>query len=78
VGRQFQRRTNGWRLGGVGDLNGDGKADMVFRRTDGTFSAYLMNGFQVISAAVVANVSPEYDSCYGDPRGALAQVSQQQ
>ena len=45
-----------WNLAGVGDLNGDGRSDMVFRRTDGALAVYLMNGFQVLGAQVLGNI----------------------
>src|SRR5262245_24523964 len=32
----------------LGDFNGDGRSDLLFRRTDGLLSLYLMNGFQFV------------------------------
>ena len=37
-----------WRVAGVGDLNGDGRDDMLLRRTDGAWVYYPMNGRRVI------------------------------
>ena len=37
-----------WRVVGVGDLNGDGRDDMLLRRTDGAWVYYPMNGRRVI------------------------------
>ena len=34
-----------WTLVGIGDFNGDGKADLLFRRDDGVLSLYLMQRF---------------------------------
>jgi hypothetical protein len=34
----------------VADFNGDGKADLVLRHTDGTVQAWLMNGTAVLLA----------------------------
>jgi hypothetical protein len=43
-----------WRIVGVGDLNGDGKADLVWRsRSTGMVFSMLMNGLAVSSNAVV-------------------------
>ncbi|HEY0477394.1 MAG TPA: VCBS repeat-containing protein [Kofleriaceae bacterium] len=33
-----------WTVQGIGDINGDGKTDIVWRDTDGTVSIWLMNG----------------------------------
>jgi hypothetical protein len=37
----------------LGDFNGDGKDDILLRRSDGLMSQYFMNGFQVTSAQVL-------------------------
>jgi subtilisin family serine protease len=45
----------------LGDINGDGKADLVMRRTsDGLLTGYLMNGTQVESAAVLGTIDPAF------------------
>ena len=47
-----------WSLLGLGDLNGDGRSDMVFRRvSDGMLSAYLMNGFQMLGAELLGGTA---------------------
>ena len=33
-----------WSVGGIGDFDGDGNADILWRRTDGTLSEWTMNG----------------------------------
>jgi FG-GAP repeat protein len=43
-----------WRIDGIGDLDGDGKADLVFRNTEtGDVAAWLMNGLTVRGWAVI-------------------------
>jgi FG-GAP-like repeat/Bacterial Ig-like domain (group 3)/FG-GAP repeat len=34
----------GWNVAHVGDLNGDGRADLIWRNTDGSVVGWLMNG----------------------------------
>jgi FG-GAP-like repeat len=41
-----------WQIKGVGDFNGDSKADILWQNTDGTPAIWLMNGMNVIGAAV--------------------------
>src|SRR5262249_883212 len=46
---------------GTRDLNGDGRADILFRRkSDGSTSAFLMNGFQLVSAQAIGVVDPAF------------------
>src|SRR5207248_815466 len=44
----------------MGDLNGDGRADILFRRQDGTLNVFLMNGFQLLGSQNVAFVGLEW------------------
>ena len=47
-----------WRIAGTGDINGDGYADLVWQNSnDGTISAWLMRGTQILGASVL-NYSP--------------------
>jgi hypothetical protein len=41
-----------WKIRGVGDTNGDGRADLVWQNTgDGRLGVWFMNGMQVVSPA---------------------------
>ena len=42
-----------WTIQGVGDFNGDGKADILWRNTSGLVHLWGMNGASVISASAV-------------------------
>ena len=47
-----------WQIAGTGDIDGDGFADLVWQNSnDGTISAWLMRGTQVLGASVL-NYSP--------------------
>jgi sRNA-binding regulator protein Hfq len=43
----------------LGDFNGDGRSDLMFRRTDGLISQYLMNGFQFIAINILGAVGTD-------------------
>jgi hypothetical protein len=47
-----------WRVAGVGDVNKDGKPDLVFQHTDGTLAAWMMNGTSLSSAALLTPNNP--------------------
>lgn len=50
----------GWKLAGVGDLDGDGKSDLVWMKADGSQWGYwLMNGVQRKSIVAVSNAGAE-------------------
>jgi len=44
----------------LGDLNGDRRSDLLFRRSDGMMAAYLMNGARVQSGQIIGAVGVEW------------------
>jgi len=55
----------------VRDFNGDGRADMLLRRSsDGMLSLYLMNGFQMLGAQLLGAVGTDFNlMAIGDLNG---------
>jgi hypothetical protein len=47
--------TNAWTIIGQRDINGDKKADILFRATDGSIAEWLLNGGSVTSASGLGN-----------------------
>ena len=43
-----------WTVQGVGDVSGDGAADLIFQRTDGNLAVWYLNGFNVIFQGVMS------------------------
>ena len=52
--------SRAYHIEGVGDFNGDGKSDILWRHDEGQVSLWEMNGDQIISNTAVANVSNDY------------------
>jgi uncharacterized protein YkwD len=47
--------NSGWTVTHMADLNGDGRADILWQHTDGRVATWLMNGFTPLSGAVLMN-----------------------
>jgi hypothetical protein len=57
-----------WTLVGLGDFDGDGKADLLFRSTtDGSLVIYLMDGISFRATQIIGAVGTEWSSCYANP-----------
>ena len=49
-----------WTVAGIGDFDGNGSADILWRDNLGNVAVWLMNGTQVASAATIGNVSSSW------------------
>jgi hypothetical protein len=52
--------TPDWTIQRIGDFNGDGKADILWRHTAGFVHLWVLNGASVIRASAVATVPPDW------------------
>jgi hypothetical protein len=59
-----------WRVVAVGDVNGDGKSDVIFQHTDGTLATWHLDGVRLTSAALLNPSNP------GDSRWRVVAASQ--
>lgn len=48
-----------WQVAAMGDLNGDGHKDIVWRHTDGGIAAWLLNGTQVTTTSFLSVASAD-------------------
>jgi len=58
--------TSTWTIAGTGDYNGDGKADLLWRATDGRLGIWLMNGTSVLSTGGISGVGNDWHIVGGE------------
>ena len=46
--------TNDWHIRGVGDVNGDGRADLIWQNDTGGLAVWQLNGFNVTAASLLS------------------------
>jgi VCBS repeat protein len=46
--------TNDWHIRGVGDVNGDGRADLIWQNDIGGLAVWQLNGFNVTAASLLS------------------------
>ena len=49
-------RSANWQLAGIGDMDGDGRDDILVRHTDGRWKGYLMDGKTVLDSGPIAGL----------------------
>ena len=49
-----------WSIVGIGDFDGNGSFDILWRDSSGNVGVWLMNGTQIMSTAVLGNVVPNW------------------
>jgi hypothetical protein len=49
--------TNDWHIQGIGDFNGDGKSDLLWRNDNGQVYGWEMDGLQIKTEGGVAHAA---------------------
>ena len=49
-------RSANWQLAGIGDMDGDGRDDVLLRHTDGRWKGYLMDGKTVLDSGSITGL----------------------
>jgi hypothetical protein len=52
--------TPDWTIQRIGDFNGDGKADILWRHTSGFVGLWFMDGASAIGSGPVASLPPDW------------------
>ena len=50
-----------WKIAGIGDFDGNGSTDILWRDTSGNVGIWLMNGTQILSTTVLGNVPTNWN-----------------
>jgi FG-GAP-like repeat len=50
-----------WKIAGVGDFDGNGSTDILWRDTSGNVGIWLMNGTSIMSTSVLGNVPTNWN-----------------
>jgi hypothetical protein len=59
-----------WKIAGIGDFDGNGSTDILWRDTSGNLGVWLLNGTQIMSTAVIGNVPSSWSvALTGDYNG---------
>lgn len=49
-----------WTVAGVGDFNGDGKTDVLWRHSSGAVHAWLIDGTTVIGSGLIGTATNDW------------------
>ncbi|MCC6889869.1 MAG: FG-GAP repeat protein, partial [Hyphomicrobiales bacterium] len=52
--------TSDWTIAETGDLNGDGKSDIIWRHSGGSVAAWLLNGITVTQSAGIGGATSDW------------------